>query len=124
MKVKTIEQMYHTEVSQYSIYELCETLGVTRSSFYNHIFRRADQSHREKKQAELLLMVQEIFNDSQQHFSAKKIRTILAQNGMNVSAKQISEIMQELDLRSIHSDAKRLDYTELLSTGISAQLCI
>ena len=106
-KLKTLEQMYHTEGSQYSIYELCEALGVARGTFYNHIFRRADRSKREEEQAELMLKVQQIFDDSQQRFGAEKIRSILAQNGMKVSAKRISAIMQELDLRSIRSDAKK-----------------
>ena len=54
-----------------------------------------------------MLSVQQIFDDSQQRFGAEKIRTILAQNGMKVSTKRISAIMQELDLRSIRSDAKK-----------------
>lgn len=106
-KLKTLEQMYHTEGSQYSIYELCEALGVARGSFYNHIFRRVDRSKRKEEQTELMLRVQQIFDDSQQRFGAEKIRTILAQKGMKVSAKRISAIMQELDLRSIRSDAKK-----------------
>lgn len=106
-KLKTLEQMYRTEGSQYSIYELCEALGVARGTFYNHIFRRVDRSKREEEQAELMLKVQQIFDDSQQRFGAEKIRSILAQNGMKVSAKRISAIMQELDLRSIRSDAKK-----------------
>lgn len=43
-----------------------------------------------------MLSVQQIFDDSQQRFGAEKIRTILAQNGMKVSTKRISAIMQEL----------------------------
>lgn len=53
-----------------------------------------------------MLRVQQIFDDSQQRFGAEKIRTILEQNGIKVSAKRISAIMQELELRSIRSDAK------------------
>lgn len=43
-KLKTLEQMYLTENSPYSVHELCEALGVARGTFYNHIFRRADRS--------------------------------------------------------------------------------
>lgn len=75
--------------------------------FYNHIFRRVDRSKREEEQAELMLRVQQIFDDSQQRFGAEKIRTILAQNGVRVSDKRISAIIQELDLKSIRSDAKK-----------------
>ena len=106
MKLEVLEKIYH-EKQQFSVRELCEALGVARGTFYNHIFRRADRSKWEEEQAELMLRVQQIFDDSRQRFSAEKIRTILAQNGMKVSAKRISAIMQELDLRSIRSDAKK-----------------
>ena len=99
--------MYRIDNSPYSVHELCEALGVARGTFYNHIFRRADRSDREKEQEELIMKVQQIFDDSQQRFGAEKIRTVLAQSGVRVSAKRISSIMQELDLRSIRTNAKK-----------------
>ena len=102
-----LEQIYRTEESPYSVHELCEALGVARGTFYNHIFRRADRSDCEKEQKELMIKVQQIFDDSQQRFGAEKIRTVLAQAGIHVSAKRISAIMQELDLRSIRTNAKK-----------------
>lgn len=105
-KLEVLEKIYH-ENQQFSVHELCEALGVARGTFYNHIFRRVDRSKREEEQAELMLMVQQIFDDSQQRFGAEKIRTVLTQNGVRVSAKRISAIMQELNLRSIRSDAKK-----------------
>lgn len=71
------------------------------------IFRRADRSEREKEQEELMIKVQQIFDESQQRFGAEKIRTVLAQAGIHVSAKRISAIMQELDLQSIRTSAKK-----------------
>lgn len=106
-KLKTLETMYRIENSPYSVHELCEALGVARGMFYNRIFRRANRSDREKEQKELMLKVQQIFDDSQQRFGAEKIRTILAKAGIHVSAKRISAIMQELDLHSIRTDAKK-----------------
>lgn len=53
------------------------------------------------------MKVQQIFDDSQQRFGAEKIRTILAQTGIQVSAKRISAIIKELDLRSVRTDAKK-----------------
>ena len=102
-----LEQMYRTDESPYSVHELCEALGVARGTFYNHIFRRADRSEREKEQEELMIKVQQIFDDSQQRFGAEKIRTVLGQSGVHVSAKRISSIMQELDLQSIRTNAKK-----------------
>ena len=105
-KLDVLEKIYHGN-QQFSVHELCEALGVARGTFYNHIFRRADRSRQEEEQAELMLKVQQIFDDSQQRFGAEKIRTVLAQNGVRVSAKRISAIMQELDLHSIRTDAKK-----------------
>lgn len=106
-KLKTLEEVHRTEDSPYSVHELCEALGVARGTFYNHIFRRADRSDREKEQEELMIKVQQTFDDSQQRFGAEKIITVLAQAGIHVSAKRISAIMQELDLRSIRTNAKK-----------------
>lgn len=105
-KLEVLENIYH-ENQRFSVHELCEALGVARGTFYNHIFRRADWSKREEEQAELMLKVQQIFDDSQQRFGSEKIRTVLAHNGVRVSAKRISTIMQELELRSIRSYAKK-----------------
>lgn len=106
-KLISLEQMYRIEDSPYSVHELCDALGVARGTFYNHIFRRAGRSSREKEQEDLMMKVQQIFDDSQQRFGAEKIRTVLAQTGIHVSAKRISAIMKELDLRSVRTDAKR-----------------
>ena len=34
----------HEQFEQYSVHELCEALNVSRGTFYNHIFRRADRT--------------------------------------------------------------------------------
>lgn len=105
-RLEILEKIYHQD-QLFSVHELCEALGVARGTFYNHIFRRADRSKREEEQAELMLKVQQIFDDSQQRFGAEKIRAVLMQNGVQVSAKRIAAIMQELNLRSIRTDAKK-----------------
>lgn len=105
-KLEVLEKIYH-ENQRFSVHELCEALGVARGTFYNHIFRRADWSKREKEQGELMLKVQQIFDDSQQRYGAEKIRAVLIKNGVQVSAKRIAAIMQELNLRSIRTDAQK-----------------
>lgn len=106
-KLSTLEIIYRRPDNQYSIYELCEALDVARGTFYNHIFRRVDRSSREAEQVQLMLKVQQIFDDNKQRFGAEKIRTILAGSGIRVSAKRISAIMKELDLHSVRPDAKK-----------------
>lgn len=104
-KLALLENIYHE--GKYSVYELCEALGVARGTFYNHIFRRADRSGREKEQAELMLKVQQIFDDSSQRYGAEKIRIILADNGIHVGKRRIAAIMKELDLQSVRPEAKQ-----------------
>lgn len=91
--------------TEYKAYELCEALDVSRGTFYNHIFRRADRSKYADEQTQLMKQVQQIFDDSSQRYGAGKIRIILAENGIHTSRKRISTIMQELDLRSVRTDS-------------------
>ena len=108
-KLSTLVELYQKPNNPYSVHELCDALGVSRGTFYNHIFRRADSEKYEKEQLDLMLKVQRIFDDSGQRFGAEKIRVILAEGGVRTSAKRISKIMQELGLQSIRTSAKK-DY--------------
>ena len=106
-KLATLEQLYNQPDNPYSVHELCDALDVARGTFYNHIFRRADRSKYEHEQAQLMLKVKQIFDDSDQRFGAEKIRVVLADSGIRVSKKRITTIMQELGLYSIRVDAKK-----------------
>lgn len=100
-KLSVLEDLYHQADAPYSIHELCDALGVARGTFYNHIFRRADRSKYEGEQLELMIKIQQIFDDSGQRYGAEKIRVILAESGIRTSAKRVSAIMQELGLKGI-----------------------
>lgn len=65
-----ILETLHVQHEECNVNELCEALNVARGTFYNHIFRRADRSKYEEEQAQLMLQVQQIFDDSQQRFGA------------------------------------------------------
>ena len=52
-------------------------------------------------------VVQQAFDDSNQRFGSEKICITLAANGIHVSRERIQSIMQELDIKSIHCNAKR-----------------
>ena len=111
-KLATLEH-FHNEMSDlYSVHELCEALDVSRGTFYNHIFRRADRSKYESEKAQLILKVKQIFDDSEQRYGADKIRAVLAENGLRISAKRVLSIMHELGLYSIRTDAKKLYKTQ------------
>lgn len=82
-------------------------MDISRGTFYNHIFRKADRTKYLEEQQALMLQVQQVFDDSKQRYGAEKIRVALAENGVKVGKKRIRAIMQELGLESIRESAKR-----------------
>ncbi|MGM9661945.1 MAG: IS3 family transposase [Oscillospiraceae bacterium] len=106
-KLTTLEELYNRPGNPYSVHELCDALEVARGTFYNHIFRKADRSKYQEEQAQLMLKVKQVFDDSDQRFGAEKIRIVLAESGIRVGKKRISAIMQELGLYSVRVDAKK-----------------
>ncbi len=101
-----LEKLYRSD-SKYSVHTICDAMDVARGTFYNHIFRRADRTAKLEEEAKLMLLIQQIFNDSGQRFGAGKIRVKLLEVGVHVSTKRISELMRRLDLRSVRPDAKK-----------------
>lgn len=97
----------HEQFEQYSVHELCEALNISRGTFYNHIFRKADRTKYLEEQQALMLQVQQVFDDSKQRYGAENIRAVLAENGIKAGKKRIRAIMQELGLESIRENAKR-----------------
>ena len=68
-KLATLEHFNNEMSDLYSVHELCEALDVSRGTFYNHIFRRADRSKYESEKAQLMLKVKQIFDDSEQRMA-------------------------------------------------------
>lgn len=85
----------------------CAKHWISRGTFYNHIFRKADRTKYLEEQQALILQVQQVFDDSKQRYRAEKIRVALAENGIKVGKKRIRVIMQALGLESIRENAKR-----------------
>lgn len=106
-KLATLKELYNRTGNPFSVHELCDALDVARGTFYNHLFSRTDWSKYREEQAQLMLMVSQVFNDSEQHFGADKIRVTLAEGGIREGKKRISAIMQELGLHSVRTDAKK-----------------
>lgn len=75
--------------------------------FYNHIFRnkRTSSSHA-KRREELCDMIQEIYYDNRQIYGARKISTILRNNGEHVSEKVVLDLMRNMGLSSICEGAR------------------
>lgn len=105
-RLDTLETIYYQPDNPYNVHELCDALQIARGTFYNRIFRRADRSRQKAEQEQLMQLVQQAFDESQQRFGAKKIRTLLMEKGITISIKRVSSIMQELGLKSIRPEAK------------------
>lgn len=102
-KLKSI----HAGHPEFSIYELCEALEVSRGTFYNFLYRRADPSKREEARDQLSTLIQQIFDDSEQRYGYRKIHTVLAESGIHISPNTVNAIMRELNLQCIRTDAKK-----------------
>ena len=94
---------------QYSVHMLCEALDVSRSTFYNHIFRnKKGATTYAARREELKGRIQEIFHDNDQIFGAQKIAAVMKSEGYQVSAKTVLELMREMDLISIRQNSKAM----------------
>ena len=104
-KLKALEALY----GQFSVHTLCDALEVPRGTFYNHILRnKKENKSYQFRRTELSEQIRQIYDESAQIYGAKKISAVLKSRGVAVSDKMVSELMQEMNLTSIRTEAKRL----------------
>ena len=60
------------------------------------------------RRTELSEQIRQIYDESDQIYGAKKISAVLKSRGVATSDKMVSELMQEMNLASIWTEAKRL----------------
>ena len=103
-KLKALEALY----GQYSVRTLCEALEVPRGTFYNHVLRnKKEKKSYQFRRVELSEQIRQIYDESNQIYGAKKIKAVLAQRGVVTSDKMVAELMQEMNIASIRSGAKK-----------------
>lgn len=108
-KLVSLEKLH----GQFSVHVLCEALEVPRGTFYNHLYRnKRGDSAAAKRREELRVQIREIFDESRQLFGAGKIRAVLIERGRTVSEKLVVELMREMGICSLRSNAKR-DYQRM-----------
>ena len=103
-KLKALETLY----GQFSVHTLCDALEVPRGTFYNHILRNKKKKSYQLRRTELSEQIRQIYDESDQIYGAKKISAVLKSRGVATSDKMVSELMQEMNLASIRTGAKRL----------------
>lgn len=103
-RLKALEPLY----GQFSTRTLCDALEVSRGTFYNHIFRnkKTNKSYQIRR-AQLSEQIRQVYEENNQIYGAKKIKAVLAERGIVTSDKMVSELMQEMNISSISSGAKR-----------------
>jgi transposase InsO family protein len=91
----------------YSISLLCKTLMVAKGSYFNHLKAKEDTVYARKKK-EITPIIEEIFNESNQVFGARKINVVLRLRGYTVADKTVAAIMHENGWFSVRGGAKRI----------------
>ncbi|MFI3326564.1 MAG: IS3 family transposase [Clostridia bacterium] len=109
------EKLYELQKlhSKYSVYVLCEALGVDRGTYYNHILRnKKDKTKYAKHKEEISKYVLELFHSTNEIMGCRKIATILKSRGIATNPTYVNEIMKELGLSSVRTYSKT-DYNKL-----------
>ncbi|MBR2293261.1 MAG: IS3 family transposase [Clostridia bacterium] len=83
---------------QYSIHVLCESLNLSRGTYYNRKRKANNKTSYEKSDEEIKPLIEKIFYDSKERFGRKPIHHKLSELGYRVSEKRVARLMQEMGL--------------------------
>ncbi len=86
----------HAHQEEFPINLMCQLFSVTRSSYYAwcaHPSSEHSQTDRQLKEK-----VRQIFEDSRQTYGTRRIKVVLAKQGMQVSRKRIGRLMRAMKL--------------------------
>ena len=105
------EKLYAAEKlhGKYSVHMICDALDIPRGTFYNHIFRnKRDNTWYAKRQEELKIRIQEIYDENNQIFGAEKIAAVMHNEGIKVSEEMVRNLMRNMGISSICQISKKL----------------
>ena len=91
--------MIDTYKDEHSVQQLCDVLGVPRSTYYQT--KHQVESNRDRENRELTNSIKAIHTESNERYGAIKIHKCLQKKGFNVSIKRVQRIMKEEGIRSI-----------------------
>ena len=86
---------------QFSVYRLCKTLDVLKSTYYHHALRSPEKTQVQLMDEQLRPLINEIFEKSMRTFGARRIRIKLREKGFVTSEKRINRLMKEMSLNAI-----------------------
>ena len=102
-RLKELEKLY----GKFDTHILCDALNVPRGTFLNHIKRnKKDKKSYVARRQELSRRILEIHDKYRQRLGAGKIAAKLREEGIIVSKEMVRELMTEMDISSIRTQAK------------------
>ena len=105
------KKLYETEklYGEYPVHTLCDALGVSRGTFYNHMKRNKREDTYYTRRRESIKNQILIIDDETGHiFGAAKIAALLKEKDVPASVEFVRELMRELGLLSLRYGARRL----------------
>jgi transposase InsO family protein len=77
---------------------MCKVLGVSPSAYYE--WEQEQESAHERRDAELLVLIRDLFARFRGRYGAPRIQGKLAEDGIQVSRKRVARLMREAGLRA------------------------
>ena len=87
------------DADNYTVSCLCETLGVSRSAYYD--WHKNDLSLRKREDSCLKPLIQNIFWEHRRRYGARRIAMELAEREQTCSRRRVGRLMKEMELVAI-----------------------
>lgn len=97
--------MAHLQQEGFQLTALCQTLGVSRSSYYAQ--RHGSPSRRTREDQRLKRLIEKIFWDHRRRYGARRIAEELAAQDERCGARRVGRLLEEMDLRAIQPKSYR-----------------
>ena len=121
--MKVVSNFIENESTRYRVKDLCEVIGIDRSSYYRGLKPRASNSE-ESLSGELVLKV---FSRHARRYGSRRIQAELKAEGVGIGRHRVRKLMREQGLKAIQpkqfvpkttNSRHRLGYSENLLLGM------
>jgi transposase InsO family protein len=89
----------HLDADNYAVSVLCETLGVSRSAYYDWL--QGEFTLRQREDSHLKPFIQSIFWEHRRRYGARRIAMELAARELPCSRRRVGRLMKEMELMAI-----------------------
>lgn len=86
---------------RYTIHALCRALDILRSTYYHYKLRSPEQTLIEKEDAMYKPIIKDIYDSTKGRIGAKKILSIMTNQGYRTTSKRITRLMKEMGIECI-----------------------